>query len=80
MFTSLDSGETQMTPMQAQRAKYAEKAKGMTEAALEYAIKDVRETLDCHTDSDPFSGYCGRLWSEFEAYTEALKARQKWAA
>ena len=80
MYGVLDNGETQMTPMQAERAKYADKAKGMSEAALLYSIKDVRETLALHQDANPFTGYCGRLWSELEAYEEALKLRNRWAA
>jgi hypothetical protein len=64
-----------------QRATFAAKARGMSEAALRYSLKDVEETLKLHPELCPFSDvWCSRLWAEKEAYSAELARRTRWAA
>ncbi len=46
----------------------AARAKDMTTAELEYALKDIKATLELYPDADPTAGYPAKLWAEWDAY------------
>ena len=60
-----------------QLARYTERAKTMTDAALIYAVRDVSETLNLYRDVEPTHDYAAKLWAEFDAYTVELNRRRK---
>lgn len=57
--------------------KYTEKAKGMSDAALVYSIRDVVDTMAFHRMKPTDDPYMAKLLAEFDAYTVEQHKRQK---
>lgn len=57
--------------------RYERAAAAMGTYELRCALADVCRTLDGYRDADPASGYAGKLWLEFDAYSVELHKRDR---
>lgn len=55
-------------------AKYTERAKKMTAAELDYALRDITMTIKLHEYG---TDYSNKLYAEFDAYTVEVSRRRK---
>jgi|APSaa5957512535_1039671.scaffolds.fasta_scaffold00673_31 hypothetical protein len=61
------------------RVAYEEKARGMTIAEMEHALRDIKATLDgplCKT-KEPDDPYVIKLYDEWDAYVVEVYRRRK---
>jgi hypothetical protein len=61
--------------MASQLAYYEARARGMSAAELDFAIRDVTETLELWPDREPTEPYVAKLLAEFDAFTVARQRR-----
>lgn len=55
-------------------AKYTERAKKMTAAELDYALRDITMTIKLHEYGTEYSN---KLYAEFDAYTVEVSQRRR---